>query len=494
MSSMLDEIGKVAFGQIVFGSFVSRNARQRKQAAQFGQELSQLGFHNSFVAFGLSSLQDLPANRDRYFDQHILPADKLGHACRLFLLNIVMAEGIIRTLFSSETCRFLADMGVLVEREDGWQSQVSIFPYEGFLLTTDSWRYDAVWPAEIRGADRVMYVGRDSVGLAAIASRKPAGRTLDLCCGSGIQSLVASTYSSSVIGVDINPRALRFAEFNAAMNSIENVEFRCGDLFAPVADINFDAIVANPPFVAFPETSQPLLFRTGGETGEHILSRILSHAGAQERSRLTLACDLFNVEGFPDKLSQWQGYRRETLLLIENEVPLVNYAEDHTGFLDSKRACLVASLRMYEHLVALGINTVHFGYILQNTRRGDCTTHHLRMPPIAPVHAEVDALMQLHRCLHNGIDDVSVLYISEGARILLEIAQDRDGDSLTRIELDMPGSTVLAPIEIPPPAHPLLTRLRVEAVTYATACQICDSATVNDLIRLGYIGVKGNVG
>lgn len=263
------------------------------------------------------------------------------------------------------------------------------------------------------------------------------------------------------------------------------------DLFSPVAEINFDAIVANPPFVAFPDSSQPLLFRTGGRTGEHILSKILSDAGAQEHSRLALVCDLFNVEEFPDKLSRWQGYRRETLLLIENEVPLVNYAEDHTGFLDSKRACLAASLRMYEHLVALGINTVHFGYILQSTRRGECTTHHLRMPPIAPVHAEVDVLMQLHRCLRNGIDDASVLYLSEGARLLLQIARYRDGDSLTRIELDMPGSTVLTPIEIPAQSHPLLTRLRVEAISYGTACQICDSTMVNDLIRFGYIGVQG---
>lgn len=228
MSSMLDEIGKVAFGQAVFGSFDSRNARQRKQAAQFGQELSQLGFHNSVSAFGSSSLQDLPANRDSYLDRHLLPANKLGHSCRLFLLNVVMAEGIVRALFTPDTFCFLTDIGILVERGHGWQSQVSIFPHEGFLLATDSWRYDAVWPAENRAADRVMYVGRDSIGLAAIASRQPAERTLDLCCGSGIQSLIASTYSSLVIGVDINPRALRFAEFNAAMNSIENVEFRCG--------------------------------------------------------------------------------------------------------------------------------------------------------------------------------------------------------------------------------------------------------------------------
>ena len=40
--------------------------------------------------------------------------------------------------------------------------------------------------------------------------------------------------------MDVYPRALEYTQFNAQLNGIANVEFRRGDLFAPVDGLTFD--------------------------------------------------------------------------------------------------------------------------------------------------------------------------------------------------------------------------------------------------------------
>ena len=56
----------------------------------------------------------------------------------------------------------------------------------------------------------VMAVGIDSLNLAYLAPRRRCSRVLDVCCGSGVQSLVAArTYADAVVALDINPRAVR---------------------------------------------------------------------------------------------------------------------------------------------------------------------------------------------------------------------------------------------------------------------------------------------
>ena len=123
--------------------------------------------------------------------------------------------------------------------------------------------------------DPVMYIGMDSHGLVQTAPREECDRLLDLCCGSGIQGLVGSRYASSVIGVDLNPRAIRFSRFNAQLNGVENYEVRLGNLYSAVEGETFDVILGNPPFVPSPETD--LKFRDGGNDGEAVLRLSLIH-------------------------------------------------------------------------------------------------------------------------------------------------------------------------------------------------------------------------
>lgn len=72
---------------------------------------------------------------------------------------------------------------------------------------------------------------------------------LDLGTGSGIGAIFAARRGYSVVGVDLNPEAVRCARINALLNHVDGrVEIRPGDLFTPVAGDQFDLVLFNPPF------------------------------------------------------------------------------------------------------------------------------------------------------------------------------------------------------------------------------------------------------
>jgi len=74
-------------------------------------------------------------------------------------------------------------------------------------------------------------------------------RALDLGIGSGIGAIFAARLGYQVVGVDLNPEAVRCARINVLLNDLEAlVEIRSGDLFAPVAGQRFDLVMFNPPF------------------------------------------------------------------------------------------------------------------------------------------------------------------------------------------------------------------------------------------------------
>jgi release factor glutamine methyltransferase len=89
--------------------------------------------------------------------------------------------------------------------------------------------------------------------LAEVLEREPlAGRSvLEVGTGSGFLALIAARRADRIVGIDINPEAVRALRINALLNHLEDkVEAREGDLFAPVAGERFDVIIFNPPYFA----------------------------------------------------------------------------------------------------------------------------------------------------------------------------------------------------------------------------------------------------
>jgi methylase of polypeptide subunit release factors len=105
----------------------------------------------------------------------------------------------------------------------------------------------------------VMPIGDYSLLLSGLVLREPIRCALDLGTGSGVQAMLAASHCEEVVATDVNPRALAFARFNLALNSITNVELRHGDLYDSVTAEQFGLVVSNPPFAISP--SNAYLFR-----------------------------------------------------------------------------------------------------------------------------------------------------------------------------------------------------------------------------------------
>ena len=79
---------------------------------------------------------------------------------------------------------------------------------------------------------------------------RPAKRLVDIGAGSGAGALSVLDRAERVVLADINPRALRYAQINAALaHQGDRVEAVESDVLAGVTG-ELDAVIANPPYLA----------------------------------------------------------------------------------------------------------------------------------------------------------------------------------------------------------------------------------------------------
>ena len=252
----------------------------------------------------------------------------LNIAIKLFQLSLQLPFAKVEKLFNSEEIDILLKTGVLLKTDKTYLSTVDIFPCMGMYIATDQ-RFSG-----INAPDSVYYLGLDSYNLARGMINDPVDSSLDLCTGSGVQAILASTFSKKVTGVDINPRALNFASFNAMLNQRDNVEFVRGDLYDAVKGKSFDRIYVNPPFVPSPE--RECLFRDGSPTGEDVLMRVLKELpvylknnGLCQVTTLLVLTD----EDYNEKLTRWipsEGVH--ILTLANNYQDVLPYIFNHMDF------------------------------------------------------------------------------------------------------------------------------------------------------------------
>ena len=167
-----------------------------------------------------------------------------------------------------------------------------------------------------------MYLSQDSLALMTAAPRRSVQRLLDLCCGCGIQGLMAlRTYAETAVFVDVNPRCLSFTSFNLSLNGLRDKcegllqKDICQDSIESLG--TFDAILANPPFMPNPRniaTGASLLFGNGGDDGEDVFSAAVSLASRNMRlhdhsthsvSHFVAVSKTPNLDDFPVRLRSW---------------------------------------------------------------------------------------------------------------------------------------------------------------------------------------------
>ncbi len=116
---------------------------------------------------------------------------------------------------------------------------------------------------------------------------RPRFSVVDLCCGSGILAVAAAVGGAGrVAAVDVSRRAVATTALNARLNGV-SVRAMRGDLFAPLGDERFDAIVSNPPYVPAASDELPTAGRArawdAGRDGRAVIDRICAEAPARLR-------------------------------------------------------------------------------------------------------------------------------------------------------------------------------------------------------------------
>ena len=171
--------------------------------------------------------------------------EPLALLVRLFLARESLPTATVAGALESVDVHDLARARVLTVSDGLVRARVALQPFEGLIIASDRL-------ASRMRSDHVLNVGPATRMVAALTVRRPAEAALDFGTGSGVQAFLAARHSERVVGLDLNPRALRLARLNAELNGVDNVEWREGNLFEPAGGERFGLVVANPPFIISP--------------------------------------------------------------------------------------------------------------------------------------------------------------------------------------------------------------------------------------------------
>jgi SAM-dependent methyltransferase len=360
---------------------------------------------------GALSTDSFPALRARVRQQ----ADALSTLVALLLLETTVPRREAERLLGREQTACLLRSGILASPTPrSLQAAVAVYPCAGALIATDRRVPRAVRHRARR--DRVMYLGADSYLLAHLAPQPRAGGSaLDLCTGSGVHAVLAAQRGADVVGVDVNPRAIAFARFNAHLNDVAHrCTFSTGDLFEPLArgaPRPMDVILANPPFVPSPYRGRGrLLFRDGGPLGDAVLERIV--AGLERhlaRDGIAAIVSTFvdqRSRPFRERLGEWLGPRArlDTAFLFTDCAEPAAVASAHTLRWTARgcRRSEPAYRRWLAYLRRLDIVVVRGGLLVAAHAFGSLPPAHGAFEIVPPVRPNPAGLRDAMRALQTS--------------------------------------------------------------------------------------------
>ena len=189
----------------------------------------------------------------------------LATALRLFVLGQKVTRPDVEEALDDGLAAGLALRALVDGDGDGVRATLRIIPHDVLFVASDLPSLD---PPD----EHVAAAHAPSLTLARLTVRRRVARALDIGTGNGIQALLLSQHADHVVATDVSERALRFTEFNAALNGRTNIETRAGSWLSPVEGERFGAVVCSPPYVISPGSG--LLYRDGDARGD-VLSELL---------------------------------------------------------------------------------------------------------------------------------------------------------------------------------------------------------------------------
>jgi methylase of polypeptide subunit release factors len=246
---------------------------QPEATKQLRSTLAQIGYTGDAIRGVLG--EDAYQSRTSDIEVHLRRLQNetpLETAIKLFFLGCAVPESDVERALSPLGVAGLRELG-LVGRNGDVVANVRLVPHAELLLAGNRYADDE---PDGTPPDYVATVTAPSAILATLTVRRPVRTALDVGTGSGVQALWAARHSEHVVAVDVNPRALNIAAFNAQLNGVHNAEFRLGSMFEPVGDERFDLIVSNAPYVISPDSRYA--YRDGGLESDVFCERLVRGA------------------------------------------------------------------------------------------------------------------------------------------------------------------------------------------------------------------------
>jgi len=414
----------------------------------------------------LEAIMRLPAN------------DATASLIKLFHLGVPIDADEAASALAPLPLERLIAMGLARSRDALLEPLVEVFPIAGVFVVSE--RYDP----QPRHHDHVGPVATSTLALAALTIRRPIDAALDLGTGSGFQALMMARHARHVVAVDINPRAVRYASFNALLNELPNVEVREGDLFEPVHGDTFDLIVSNPPYVISPDArwvvqdsglrgdafaeglvrSLPSYLREGGNA--HVMTEWLIAPGEDPLAALRRWVD---------------GNGCDAILFEFSRQQPTDYAVTWNQALrDDAPAFTTAVERWREHFEQLKVDEIGWGAIALRRRSGEnwvATRQHKLAEPIDPAYGQLQRMFAAEDFLAGREgqalldarfevpDDVLLdvqFALVEGRRLVRRAALVKQGDLGTRVRLGNFTLELVSRLDGRTPLGEIATRLGAE--------------------------------
>jgi len=300
------------------------------------------------------------------YERRTRDGSRLATVVRLFALGLAVREDDAASAFEPITLAELVDLGLVTVRAGQVLPLVRLVVHGDFAIAHDL--------IEVGGANHVPGISGPPTLLAGLAVRRPVERMLDLGAGNGIQGLLAARHSRHVVCTDINPRALAYTKFNAALNGVGNLETRLGSLYEPVVGERFGLILANPPYVISPESR--LVYRDSGRRPGELCRDVVRGAGphldADGYAQVLVSWPMASERRWDEPLRAWLPSDVDAWLLhYQTEDQLTHAAKWNQSFDDAgireREQILDDWVRYYQQE---GIDAIGFGAIFLHRRPG----------------------------------------------------------------------------------------------------------------------------
>ncbi|HET9284844.1 MAG TPA: class I SAM-dependent methyltransferase [Candidatus Angelobacter sp.] len=193
---------------------------------------------------------------------------------RLFRLGDAVQAASVRSIVPGKILESMLAAGLLKNTEQGELRTPSllIVPIDSLLLFVG---IPQSYPTATRPCNTWFDLSSYVVA-RALPGRLAQHRVLDVCSGSGLQSLLcAARGARTVVGLELNEEAVLTAQANAVFNDFEtNVEFRQSDKLAALNKNEvFDFVICNTPYA--PVINEKQLPSKLEEIGNSVLLELL---------------------------------------------------------------------------------------------------------------------------------------------------------------------------------------------------------------------------